>query len=310
MKIFITGGTGFIGTHLVRALTQAGHEITIVARNRNRGNRYAHKYQGVKYIYGDLLNNFSFKRHTKNVDIVIHLFWSNIPRSGPEFLKQDLINSVSYGIDLLQACVTNGVKKLIFASSGGTVYGIPEEIPTTEEKLLKPISSYGLTKSVFEKYIHFFHNQFEMSYAILRLSNVYGPGQNLRVQQGVMSHWLRSIIDKQRIELWGDGMAIRDYIYIDDVVSAFLKILELGSSEILNISSNKGVSLNELIDLLTHDLGLEFEVVRKSFDNSDVPINILDNSQARTLLNWEPKTELIDGLRNTYDYLMEQKESN
>jgi UDP-glucose 4-epimerase len=304
VKILITGGTGFIGRHLLEALSHTQHHVDVVARDSRKGSELERKYKNVTFIRGDILNNFDFLKYTKNVDVVIHLYWSNLPRNSSAYLKQDLINSVSYGIDLLDACAANGVSKFIFASSGGTVYGIPQASPLVESTILWPISSYGLTKAIFEKYLGYFESQCGMQYAILRLSNVYGPGQNLLVRQGVISHWLNDIIKIGEIELWGDGEAIRDYIYISDVVQSILLVLNIKDSVTLNISSNTGISLNQIIDIFQNKIGLDFKVNQKSFNSTDVPINVLDNQLANKKLNWQPTVELVEGIRATYDYLL------
>jgi len=252
---------------------------------------------------GDLLNNFRFDEALEGVDLVIHLFWSNLPRNKRSFLREDLANSVGVGIALLEACVRSGVRKFIFPSSGGTVYGIPEEIPIKEDHAEIPISSYGLTKIVFEKYLHLFSSWHDLDFTILRLSNVYGPKQNLEVSQGVVSHWIKSILKAGRIELWGDGSIVRDYIYIEDAVSAFIPCLKITTSNTYNISSNEGHSLTTIIKILSEDLDLAFEIERKKGDRTDVPTNILDNSLARLELDWEPICPLPDGIMKTYEFL-------
>jgi len=302
MKILVTGGTGFIGSNLVSKLCESDHEIAIVSsKSINSSN------PKIKYIKANLLNDFDYDGILKDIDIVIHLFWSNLPRANMNNLGQDINLTINSGTKLLQACQNSNIKKFIFASSGGTIYGPTSILPINENHLTNPISSYGITKLFFEKLLNLYSENSKFDCTILRLSNVYGPKQNLKSKQGVISHWLNNIINKNPIELWGSGQSIRDYVYIDDVVNAFLKVINLPKSsdcKVLNISSNQGISLLDISSILTNNLNLKFNVIKKDSDNTDVNANVLDNNLAKTKLNWIPQIGIEEGIQKTHNYLV------
>ena len=304
-KVFITGVNGFVGSHLAEKLLNLGFKVKGVSRQSTPKNLLdILEHENFELIRTDILNRFDYDLYLKDVDIVVHLFWSNNPRNKNKFLTQDVKNSILTGIDLLNACAENGVEKFVFPSSGGTVYGKTLEIPINENHRTAPISSYGLTKLTYEKYLNYYNHQFGLDYNILRIANIYGPRQNLRIKQGVVSHWLKDIILEKKIELWGDGSAVRDYIYIDDLVDSIVKTLEYkGTERIFNIGSGVGVSLKEIIEIYREKLKLDFEIVHKEYFNTDVDINILDINKATKSLDWKPKTSLETGIKHTYEYL-------
>jgi len=196
-------------------------------------------------------------------------------------------------------CKAN-VKKIIFPSSGGTVYGYPEPSSINEEHKTNPICSYGICKLMIEKYLYMFNNLYGLDYQILRISNPYGPYHNA-LSQGVINVFLSKIIKGETIEIWGDGSICRDYIYIDDVID----ILEMMANKdidakILNIGSGEGTSLNNLIKIMKSITGANFNVEYKEGRKVDVPVNILDISKACKLLDWKPKISLEEGIEITW----------
>jgi len=201
-----------------------------------------------------------------------------------------------------------GVKKVIFASSGGTVYGIPRVIPITETHPTDPISSYGIIKLTIEKYLALYKTLYGLDYCVLRVSNAYGERQPVTGAQGVIPAFIYRALQKLDIRIWGDGSAIRDYIHVTDIVSAFLSVIDhKGEPMTFNIGSGTGHSINEIVKTLEEEMEEPLELVYEPSRPYDVPVNILDNSLAKQVLGWEPKVNLRNGIRQTLDYMRAQQ---
>src|SRR5690606_9799411 len=201
-------------------------------------------------------------------------------------------------------CRNNGVKRIAFISSGGTVYGIPEEVPINESHPINPIVSYGIIKRTIEKYLYMYYKLYGLNYYIFRLSNPYGERQNPHAAQGAIPVFIYKALNNIPIEIWGDGSITRDYIYIKDTVDVIAKSISVKTDhKIFNISSGKGYSLNEVIDLIKKVSGLDPMVNYTEGRGIDVSVNILDNSLAKETFDWEPSTDIEDGIRRTYEYI-------
>jgi len=189
---------------------------------------------------------------------------------------------------------------VLFPSSGGTVYGIPQYTPITEEHPTNPISSYGITKLAIEKYLALFHRLYGLDYGILRISNAYGERQPLKNAQGLIPTIIHQALTRQPLHIWGDGSVVRDYVHASDIAKAFLKVLDYkGEAKIFNISSGTGYTVNQVIEMVQALMAGYPEVVYDPADAYDVPVNILDNSRAKQMLDWSPTVQLEEGLRRT-----------
>ena len=196
------------------------------------------------------------------------------------------------------------LKRLIYISSGGTVYGVPLYNPITEDHPTEPMCSYGITKLAIEKYTAMYTKLQGIEYRICRPSNVYGEGQRLNIGQGVIGVFLDSALRGKPIEIWGDGTNKRDYLYVADFISALVKLIHHdGDGRVFNISTGKGYSLNDIISAIREDLNIPVEIKYKASRGFDVPVNILDSTHFRVDTGWEPKTNLTDGIRQVYDWL-------
>ena len=201
---------------------------------------------------------------------------------------------------MLDLAVKYSVKKIIFTSSGGTVYGVPSEIPITENSLTNPICSYGINKLSIEKYLHLYHHLYNLDYCILRLANPYGQGQKLLSSQGVISIFIYKALCNHILEIWGDGTTTRDYIYIDDVVRSLVAAIDYnGKEKIFNIGSGQGITLNTLISQIEQILGYQIKCNYLDSRPLDVPINILNIDRAKYHLDWKPLISLPEGLELT-----------
>ena len=302
MNCVVFGGGGFIGSHLSEELLHQRHKVSIFDQDMAPNLDLLAK-EGANIIIGNLLSEHEIRNAIRGVDILFHLISSTVPKSSNDDPIFDIETNLVGTINLLNAARDNGVKKVIFASSGGTVYGKPMEIPIKESHPTNPISSYGVIKLAIEKYIYLYQELFGLDYGVLRISNAYGERQRPTGIQGVISTLMLRALKEDEIVIWGDGNVVRDYIHITDIVNAFIKIMNYdGESKIYNIGSGIGHSVNEIIktfeEIFERKLNINFQPGRPY----DVPINILDNSLARLNLNWEPKTDLIDGISKMHQY--------
>ncbi len=257
-------------------------------------------------VFGGVNINTQKKAVLQGIDILIHVAWTTVPKDASENPAFDIQSNLEGGVNLLSAAVSAGVKKVIFISTGGTVYGIPKYIPIDENHPLNPISAYGISKMAFERYLHFFYNDRNLDYCVLRVSNAYGTRQNLFKNQGVIGHWLQKIKNNEKLTLIGDGEQVRDYIYATDVASAIAKSIDyLGSEKIFNLGYGKGNSLNEILKVCQEITQKEIQLVRLPSRNIDVNVNVLDNQLIQRELNWKPELDLNQGIQKVWDWFQE-----
>ncbi len=285
MNCVVIGGGGFLGSHLTEALLNLHHKVVVLDRPNTQYLDGLAK-QGATIVAGDFLEPDLVKETLTNVDVVYHLASTTVPKTSNENPVYDVETNLKGAINLLIAAKDAGVKKVVFSSSGGTVYGIPKEIPITEDHSTNPICSYGIVKLAVEKYLHWFWTLYGLEYCILRMSNVYGERQPANGVQGIISTIIDKGLNHQEINIWGDGTIIRDYIHVSDVVTAFLKASTYqGQERIFNISSGQGHSIIEIINMIETLQKQPLQIVRTPGLASDVPVNILDNSRAKFYLN-------------------------
>jgi UDP-glucose 4-epimerase len=303
MNCVVIGGGGFIGSHLSESLLNQQNEVVVFDRpNAKYLNELAK--QGASVITGNFLVKDIVKKALQSAEIVYHLVSTTVPKTSNENPVYDIETNLIGTINLFNIAKESGVKKIIFSSSGGTIYGIPKEIPISENHPTDPICSYGIVKLAIEKYLHMFWTLYGVDYCILRMSNAYGERQSSNGTQGIIPTIIDRGLHHQEINIWGDGTVIRDYIHVNDVVEAFLKAsASLGPERIFNISSGQGHSVNEIIRMVEEDLHQPLRVIHTPGLASDVPINILDNTLARQILHWDPRINLSDGLHQTIEYM-------
>ena len=303
-KIAITGGTGFIGSHVAENLVTLGYEVTLLSHSGNYSNNIFHLKDRIKLLGVDLSNSSSMEQALNGIDAVIHLSWSTVPHTSSSNPSFDVESNIVEGIKMLEACVKNKVSKVVFLSSGGTVYGEVKELPINEEHEKTPISSYGISKLTFEKYLQFFQHNHGLNYTIFRTSNVYGPKQNLSKNQGVIGVWLKQLISKEPINVWGDGTVVRDYLYVEDVVEAINKDLSLGTvNQVLNLGSGKGYQLNEILQTMKNIVDENIEINYLPGRSIDVKSNVLDITKIKKVLKWSAKVDLEEGISRTYSWM-------
>lgn len=258
MNCLILGGTGFLGKNLVKKLIENGHNVTVYGRDENSLKRIKLVYPQCHILKGDIFHD-CIPNIILGADCVFYLISSTNPSNID--LTMDFNNNVFPAIKIIESCAKRNIR-LIFFSSGGTVYGNVSSIniPIKETCKTNPISAYGLSKLTIENIIKFYANKYKFDYAILRISNPYGPEQPSNKGQGVIAVFLNKIMEKKKIEIWGDGSNVRDYIYIDDLMDACLKIVENDIQGIINIGSGYGTSLNQILNIIRKNIGKNISV--------------------------------------------------
>lgn len=304
MQILITGGTGFIGSFVVEELVRKGHFIHIIANGRQLPEYLNAVSKYVRYFQADFGEVDILDKALPGCDAVIHMAWGTVPKQTKGATVFEFSGNITSSINLIERCIDHNIKKFLFISSGGTVYGIPKHIPITESHELNPISNYGLSKLTIEKILHLYHYSHDFNYAVLRVSNAYGERQNFFKNQGVIGVWLRNILQNGEIEIWGSGDIVRDYVYVQDVANAIVStLLSTEEASIYNIGGGVGFSLNEIIAEIKNVVDVSFRLTYKPSRNFDVPVNVLDITAARKHIGFAPATSLNEGISNTWKWL-------
>jgi len=300
MKILITGGLGFIGQNLTLDFLKHQNEIYILHNTINVPIIFSDlNINLIKGSFGDtkILSNI-----LPNIDIIIHLGWhTDITPNSSQFLNE-IDNNVKGSLILIEQSYLHKVKKFIFISSGGTVYGNQSNLKIKEDDNTNPISSYGICKLMIENYLKLYNSLYNFNYLIFRVSNVYGEFINYKRNQGVIHVWLNKIYNHEEITIWGDGNSVRDYLHISDLVFVFNYALRYNFKErIYNLGYGKGHSLNDIIDILQNDLKLNFKLNFIHNRNVDVNDNVLNIDKLSNEIGYKPKISLIDGINRVWN---------
>ena len=305
MKITIFGGGGFIGSTIADRLLSDGHKLRIFERPRIDPYRHFTVTESVEWLTGDFSSIHDVSLAIDGADVVLHLVSTTLPKNSNDDLIYDVQSNLIATLQLLNAMVVKKVSKIVFISSGGTVYGNPEYLPIDEKHPTEPRVSYGITKLAIEKYLILFQELHGIKVNILRVANPFGERQRVETAQGAIGVFLSKALLNNPIDIWGDGNVTRDYIYIGDVAEAFaLAVNYDGPNSIFNISSGVGTSLNEVLAKIEQILGRE--VIKNYYPGRafDVPVSILNNKLAQQELGWAIKTTLDDGLVKTANWMI------
>ena len=297
----VLGGAGFIGSHLAEALLQAGHRVRIFDRpHLDRLPDFLRRRE-FEVFTGDFLNPRALNPALEGSEIVFHLVSTTLPKTSNDNPVYDVESNVVGTLRLLELCRSQGVRKVVFASSGGTVYGVPRAVPIDEGHPTDPICSYGIHKLMIEKYLQLNQRVHGLDYCVVRPPNLYGPRQRLDIAQGAVAVFLDRALRGKPIQVWGDGSVVRDYLYVEDAAEALVKAAAFeGEPKVFNIGSGVGTSLKQLVREIEALLGRPVPVEYAAARTLDVPANVLDASLARRLLGWTPRTSLAEGLRRTH----------
>lgn len=295
--VCLTGGAGFLGRHILERLVADGRtarcvDVAPFAR------------PGVTTFAASIGDREAVREALSGCDTLIHLAWTGTAANPPEGFDNSAQDNLVASLGMLESARAAGIKKIIFASSGGTVYGTtPEDVAVTEDHACRPISGYGAGKLAFEGYAHAFCHINDMTFVALRVSNLYGPGQRGDKGQGLVAALQWRALASQPSEVWGDGSAIRDYIYVDDAADAFARALAYaGPSTVINIGSGIGRSVRDVVTTVEDVMGQPVPIVWKPGRSTDVPYNVLDSSRAAALLGWHAQTDFADGVKSALSW--------
>ena len=300
MRCLVLGGNGFIGTHLVRALKLAGVRPRVLDR---AGSLRGEEQSGVEYLFGDFSDPSIVAEALIDVDVVAHLVSTTVPGSASADPISDISGNLIGSVKFLEQMRLSGVRRIVYLSSGGTVYGNTDEESLREESATNPISSYGAVKLAVEKYLGVYGRQYGVRATILRVSNPYGPNSRHIGLQGVIPTFFSRLIEKQPIRIWGTGENIRDYIYISDLSNAILKAIEQDKPGIYNVGSGTGISIKEIIDIVSEVSAIRPEIEFLPDRPFDVKRVVLDVSKFSRTFDWAPTIELREGCRMYWHWL-------
>jgi len=301
-RVLLLGGAGFLGGHILHALQDRGRAVRVFDRARPGADRY--DIPGVEFYEGDFGNRGDLDAAIEGCDVVVHLVSTTRPKTSNDDPAHDLETNVVATIRFLDQARQAGVKKIVYASSGGTVYGEPRIVPIPEQHETLPVCSYGIHKLAVEHYLALYHRLYGLDYCILRMSNPFGEGQRPDVAQGAVSVFLDKALRGEVIEIWGDGSVVRDYVYVADVARAFRLAIEYaGPRKLFNIGSGQGLSLNDLLRSIERLVGRPVARHYGPARSLDVLVNVLDISNAEIHLHWRPEFSFREGLQRTLAWL-------
>ena len=301
MHLLALGGRGFIGRHLVSALLASGHRVSVF----DNGRLDRAPFPGVDHRIGDLSDMPALLAALEGCDAVLHLISTTSPASAEADPVADVTANLNGSLRLLQAMHSQGVRRLLFLSSGGMVYGAADILPTPETHPLRPIGSYGIVKAAVERHIAV-AAQWGLTAAVIRPSNVYGPGQTLSASPGFVSSALMHLARNQPVPIFGDGSVVRDFLHVGDLVDLCLSALGSGESLTLNAGTGRGRTLLDVVDTIRRVTGLTPQIEFRAGRPIDVPVSILDCGLAKGRFDWTPRHAFEDGLAETWDWVRAQ----
>lgn len=303
-RIIILGANGYIGRQLSQGLAgEAGGHLTLVSRNLDAA-RFAQICPRGDLISADFNETDRMVNICRKADIIIDLINATPPRNAEGAVAEDVENNLLPHITFFERMAERSQAKLIFFSSGGTVYGNADRLPIQEDAPARPISPYGASKLTLERYLSMFHAAKGMDYSILRVGNIYGPDQPVKRGQGVIPALLEAVFEDRAFKLFGEGRARRDYVYADDVIEAVKALIAAPDTSglTLNIGSGRGHSVQDILQAFRQWSQTEPEIDHQEAGAQEVRDVILDISRARARLGWRPRVAFRDGLNRTFEH--------
>lgn len=307
MKVLVTGGAGFIGSHLVDALIMLGHDVVVVDHFKRAKLRYPNPAARVyKMDFHDPRMEDVLRE--ERTDAICHLAAQISVTSSIQNPLADAQRNIVDGLQFLDLARRSGVNKIVFSSSGGAIYGDHPLRPTPLLHDILPNTPYGVSKQMFEYYLEQCYAEYGLPYVSLRFANVYGPRQQatrLGEEGNVISIFLGRLLTGDPVVIYGDGTASRDYVFVADAVDAFVRALDATYVGPVNVSTGKETSVRSLYDLLTDIHGVVHPLQHQPYRHGETVRSVLDYDSAKTHLAWEPRTSLESGLKETYAWFMD-----
>jgi len=307
MKVLITGGAGFIGSNIADALVENGHDVIIVdnlSSGKKKNIPEKAKFYKIDITDGNLVDTIIKK---EKPDVIDHHAAQIDVRKSVEDPAYDARVNVIGALNLLESARKHKVKKIIFASSGGTIYGEVGKVAPTELSPGNPLSPYGITKFTVEHYLNFYHIIHGLDFTVLRYANVYGPRQDPHGEAGVVAIFSGRMLANDDVTIFGDGKQTRDYVFVSDVVAANVAALTKGGNQIINIGTGCATSVNTLCETMASIAQYKHKPTYKPARAGELNRSLLDASKAKKILNWEPKVTLKEGLQFTIGYFRNEK---
>lgn len=300
MNVLVTGGAGFIGSHIVDKLINEGLDVVVID-NLSTG-KLENLNEKAKFYNLDITSKqLATVFEKEKIDVVIHqAAQTDVQKSLQDPISDSKVN-INGTINLLKCCRKYNVRKIIYASSAA-VYGKPEYLPIDEKHPIQPMSFYGISKFTPENYFRIYKELYGLNYTILRYSNIYGPRQDSKGEGGVIAIFIDKLLNEQTPIIFGDGEQTRDFLYVEDVAEANFRAIFKGDGEILNISTNTRISINQLYTELTSILHLDLKPHYREARLGDILHSSLNNQKAIQILNWQPKYTFSEGLLKTVSY--------
>lgn len=307
MRILVTGGAGFIGSNVADRFVALGHEVGVFD-DLSSGFREFVPARAA-FFPGDLADAAALDAAIAEFkpDLVDHHAAQIDVRKSVSDPVWDAKVNILGSIGLMQACTRHGVKKVVYASTGGALYGEGRSLPATEDHPVNPEAPYGASKHTVEHYLYLWRLLHGLDYTVLRYPNVYGPRQNPHGEAGVNAIFIGLMLEGRRPRIFGDGEAVRDYLYVDDVVEANVLALTRGSGEMVNLGTGVGTSVNDIVRELSRIIGFEEGAIHEPARPGEVQRIYLDASRARQVLGWTPRVPFAEGLRRTVEWSRENK---
>jgi len=302
MRILVTGGAGFIGSHIVDAYIEAGHSVAVVddlsTGHREQVHPRARFYQADVTKAEELARIFA----SEQPEVVSHQAAQKSVRLSVEDPAADANINILGTLHLLELCRRSGVAHVLFASTGGAIYGDAEQIPTPEETPAWPISPYGIAKLTVEHYLYYYQHQYGLTYTALRYANVYGPRQDPHGEAGVVAIFVERLLAGETPVIYGDGTQTRDYVYVGDVAAANRRALETRAAGAYNVGTGIETTVNELYAALTEAVGVSRPAEYAAPRPGEQRRSALDARRAAETLDWRPQVSLPEGVRRTVAY--------
>ncbi|WP_323754012.1 NAD-dependent epimerase/dehydratase family protein [Marinobacter sp.] len=304
MRALVIGGCGFIGSHVVDRLLSQGVRVRVYDRSVER---FRAMPTAVDYRQGDFDDIATLAEALVDIDVVFHMLSTSVPATSNLDPVGDIEGNLIGTVRLLEVMRSAGVRRMVYLSSGGTVYGPPKTDPVSEDHPEQPISSYGIVKTAIEKYILMEQHLHGLKPVILRASNPYGPRQGHGGVQGVIGTYLWRVAGGEDIQVWGDGSVVRDFIHVGDLAELCAQCAEANFTGIYNAGSGTGTSINEIIGAVRVATGRKIRPIYKPGRGFDVPRVVLDISAIQAQLQWHPKVTLNAGIKGTWDWILKQR---
>ena len=298
MQAVVVGASGFIGSHLVDGLLAAGYRVKALARHLpGLISPVAQANPALTLSPLSMGDGLALQEAIEGAELVFHLASGSLPQSSNRDPQADAQVNLLGALKVLEAARQAQVKRLVMVSSGGTVYGAPQQVPIPETHPTEPTCSYGICKLAIEKYVALFRQLHGLDGLVLRVANPYGERQRLDATQGVVPVFLGKALRGEPLQIWGDGSTVRDFLHISDVVAALLAAARYsGEERLFNVGSGEGLSLNQLVDLLGSELQRPLAVEYLTARGFDVPTNVLCIERAQRCLGWNPQVPVAEGL--------------